>query len=198
MHTPTSHPHAPSSWQLHAQTAKMAEAGLYSSLLHPFLSEPDLDHPDALPSIGGVYLDPHSDEYFDKLVKALELDGPLYAKVNPNMMDQFKGILDKYPDAFHLPGTPLGTMKGFCHNIDTSDLSPVHQLPYRLHFNLVSISSPSLPSQLLHHKPVNLVMSTSPPLRKFKYGMAVYADLSRYTHIYSLMVLLPVVHMSCH
>ena len=97
----------------------------------PFLSEPDLDHPDALPPTGGVFLDPHSEEYFDKLVKALELDGPLYAKVDPNTMDQFKEILRKYPEAFHLPGTPLGTIKGFYHNIDTGDSPPVYQLPYR-------------------------------------------------------------------
>ena len=131
MHTRASHPHAPPSWQLHAQTADMAQAGLDSSLLHPFLSEPDLDHPDALPPTGGVFLDPHSEEYFDKLVKALELDGPLYAKVDPNTMDQFKEILRKYPEAFHLPGTPLGTIKGFYHNIDTGDSPPVYQLPYR-------------------------------------------------------------------
>ena len=123
MHTKTSHPHAPPSWQLHAQTAEMAQAGLDSSLLHPLLSEPDLDHPDALPPTGGVYLDPLSDEYFDKLVKALELDGPSYAKVDPNIMD--------HPEAFHLPGTPLGTIKGFYHNIDTGDSPPVYQLPYR-------------------------------------------------------------------
>ena len=109
----------------------MAQAGLDSSLLHPFLSEPDLDHPDALPPTGGVYLDPHYDEYFDKLVKASELDGPLYAKVDPNTMDQFKEIIRKYPEAFHLPGTPLGTIKAFYHNIDTGDSSPVYQLPYR-------------------------------------------------------------------
>ena len=131
MHTRTSHPHAPPSWQLHAQTAQMARAGLDSSLLHPFLSEPALDHPDALSPTGGVYLDPHSDEYFDKLVKALELDGLLYAKMDPNTMDQFKEILRKYPEAFHLPGTPLGTIKGFYHNIDTGGSPPLYQLAYR-------------------------------------------------------------------
>ena len=122
MHTRASHPHAPPSWQLHAQTAEMAQVGLDSSLLHLFLSEPDLDHPNALPPTGGVYFipptggvyfDPHSDEYFDKLVKALELDGPLCAEVDPNTMDQFKEILHKYPEAFHLPGTPLGKSKDF-------------------------------------------------------------------------------------
>ena len=115
----------PPSWQLHAQTAEMAQAGLDSSLLQPFLSEPDLDHPDALPPTAEVYLDPHSEEYFDKLVKALELDGPLHAKVDPNTMDQFKEILRKYPEAFHLPGTPLGTIKRFYHNIDIGDSPPV-------------------------------------------------------------------------
>ena len=131
MHTRASHPHAPPSWHLHAQTAEMAQAGLDSSLLHPFLSEPDLDHPDTLSPTCGVYLDPHSDEYFDKLVKTLELDGPLYAKVDPNTMDQIKEILRKYPEAFHWSDTPLGTIKGFYHNIDIGDSPPVYQLPYR-------------------------------------------------------------------
>ena len=46
-------------------------------------------------------------------------------------MDQFKEILCKYPGAFHLQGTPLGTIKGFYHNTDTGDSPPVYQFPYR-------------------------------------------------------------------
>ena len=109
----------------------MARAGLDSSILSPFLSEPDLDHPNAMPPPEGAYLDPYSDEYFAQLVTALELDGPMYSHVDPNIMSEFKQILRKYPTAFHLPGTPLRTIKGFSHNIDTGDSPPVYQLPYK-------------------------------------------------------------------
>ena len=125
----SSHPSSPS-WQLHAQTTEMARAGLDSSILSPFLPEPDLDHPDALPTTGGVYLDPYANEYFDKLVAALELDSPIYANIDSEVIVKFKEILRNYPEAFHLPGTPLGTIKGFYHNIETGDSPPVYQLPY--------------------------------------------------------------------
>ena len=125
------HPPTSKSWQLHAQTAEMARAGLDSSILSQFLSEPDLDHPNAMPPPKGAYLDPYSDEYFAQLVTASELDGPMYSDVDPNIMSEFKQILRKYPTAFHLPGTPLGTVKGFPHNIDTGDSPPVYQLPYK-------------------------------------------------------------------
>ena len=124
--------HSSLSWQLHAQTAEMARAGLDSSILSPFLPEPDLDHPEALPPTGQVYLDPYSDEYFDKLVAALELDSPMYANIDSEVIAKFKEILRKYPEAFHLPRTPLGTINIlFYHNIDTGDSPPVYQLPYR-------------------------------------------------------------------
>ena len=84
----SSHPSSPS-WQLHAQTAEMARAGLDSSILSPFLPEPDLDYPEALPPTGGVHLDPYSDEYFDKLVAALELDSPMYANNNSEVIVKF-------------------------------------------------------------------------------------------------------------
>ena len=72
-------------------------------------------------------MDPYSDEYFDKLVAALELDSLMYANIDPEVIVKFKEILRKYPEAFHLPGT----IKGFYHNIDTGDSLPVYQLPYR-------------------------------------------------------------------
>ena len=84
-----------------------------------------------MPHHEGAYLDPYSDEYFDQLVIALELDGPMCSHVNPKIMSEFKQILRKYPTAFHLPGTPLGTIKGFSHNIDTGDSPPIYQLPYK-------------------------------------------------------------------
>ena len=130
MHTRASYPHAPPHGSCMLKLLKWLKLGwthpscthFYQSLIWNILM---------LYLPGGVNLDPHSDEYFDKLVKALELDGPLYAKMDPNTMDQFKEILRKYPEAFHLPGTPLGTIKGFYHNIDTGDSPPVYQLPYR-------------------------------------------------------------------
>ena len=125
-----SHPSSPS-WQVHAQTAKMVWAGLDSSILSPFLPEPDLDHPEALPLTEGVYLDPYSDEYFDKLVAALELDSPMYTNIDSKVIVKFKEILRKYPEPFHLPGTPSGTIKGFYHNTYTGDSPPAYQLPYR-------------------------------------------------------------------
>ena len=97
----------------------------------PFLPEPDLDHPEAITPTGRVYLDPYSDEYFDKLAAALELDSPMYANIDSEVIVKFKEILRKYLEAFHLPGTPLGTIKGFYHNIDTRDSPPVYQLPYK-------------------------------------------------------------------
>ena len=86
------HPPTSKSLQLHAQTAEMGQAGLDSSILSPFLSEPDLDHPKTMPPPEGLYLDANSEEYFQKLVKALELDGPMYSHVDPYIMSQFKQI----------------------------------------------------------------------------------------------------------
>ena len=63
-HMGGTHPLTSKSWQLHSQTAEMARAGLHSSILSPFLSEPDLDHTNAIPPPEGAYLDPYSDEYF--------------------------------------------------------------------------------------------------------------------------------------
>ena len=96
----SSHPSSPS-WQLHARTAKMAQAGLDSSILSPILPEPDLEHPEALPHTGRVYLDPYSDEYFDKLVAALELESPMYVNIDSEVIVKFKEILRKCPEAFH-------------------------------------------------------------------------------------------------
>ena len=55
------------SWQLYAQTAEMTKAGLDSSILSPFLPEPYLHHPNAMPPPEGAYLDPNSDEYIQRL-----------------------------------------------------------------------------------------------------------------------------------
>ena len=63
-HTGDTHPPTSKSWQLHPQTAEMARTRLDSSILSPFLSEPDFDHPDAMPPPEDAYLVPYSDEYF--------------------------------------------------------------------------------------------------------------------------------------
>ena len=109
----------------------MAQAGLDSSFLSPFLPEPDLNPPHVFPPAESVGLDPHSEEYFQKLVAALDLDTDIYAHVNPVIMKQFKELIRKYSHAFHLPGSPLGTIKCYPHHIATGDLPPVYCLPYR-------------------------------------------------------------------
>ena len=105
----------------------MAQAGLDSSILSPFLPEPDLD----IPPVENVGLDPHSEEYFQKLVTALDLETENYAHVDPGIMQQFKDLIRKYSHAFYLPGSELSTITGFHHNIPTGDSPPVYHLPYR-------------------------------------------------------------------
>ena len=83
----------------------MANAGLDSSYLSPFLPEPDLDPPYVYPPAEIVDLDPHSEEYFQKLVAALDLDTESYAHVDPTIMTRFKDLIRKYAHAFYLPGT---------------------------------------------------------------------------------------------
>ena len=118
-------------WKIDQQKSEMTCAGLDSSILSPFLPEPESDHPHAFPPTDSGGLDPHSDEYFNKLVHALELDSRTYSHVDPVTMQQFKVLLHKYPEAFYLPGSQLGTINGFYHNIDTGQSPPVYRLPYR-------------------------------------------------------------------
>ena len=109
----------------------MAQAGLDSSFLSSFLSEPDLDPPHVFPPAENVGLDPHSEEYFQKLVATLDLDKDIYAHVNPVIMKQFKELIRKDSHAFHLPGSPLGTIKGYYHHIATGDSPIVYCLSYK-------------------------------------------------------------------
>ena len=87
--------------------------------------------PTCIPPVEIVDLDPHSEEYFQKLVAALDLDIDSYAHVDPTTMTRFKELIRKYPHAFYLQGTSLNTIKGFHHNILTGDSPPVYRLPYR-------------------------------------------------------------------
>ena len=121
----------PQSWSLQAQTSEMTKAGLDSSYLSPFLPEPDLDPPHVHPPVEDVSLDPHSEEYFQQLVAALDLETDTYAHVDLAIMSKFKALIRKYSHAFYLPGSELTPITGFHHNIDTGDSPPVYRLPYR-------------------------------------------------------------------
>ena len=90
-------------WKVSDQLAEMQHSGLDSSILSPFFPEPDIDHPNMFPPTGTVHLDPHSEEYYQKLVEALELDTQAYSHVSPEILTQFKALIRKYPMAFHLP-----------------------------------------------------------------------------------------------
>ena len=129
----TSIPHRP--WQVKDQQQEMIQAGLDSSILAPFLPEPDIPHPSAFPPTSPIHLDPKSDEYFEKVCTALELDGPLYSHLDPKLREEFKALVKKYSEIFYLPGSPLGTVKGFYHNIDTGTSPPMYKLPCRKSFS---------------------------------------------------------------
>ena len=118
-------------WKVSDQFAEMQQSGLDSSILSPFLPEPDIDHPNIFPPTSDVRLDPHSEEYYQKLVEALELDTQAYFHVNPEIMTQFKARIRKYPTAFHLPGAELCPVTGLNHNISRGDSPPVYHMPYR-------------------------------------------------------------------
>ena len=119
------------SWQPQQQREEMKKAGLHLSLLSPFLDDYDTDHPHALPSTDPVYLDPYTEEHYETLVNTLDLDSPTYSNISENVISNFRNLLRRYPEAFHIPGSPLGTIKGFYHNIDTGESPPVYKLPYR-------------------------------------------------------------------
>ena len=51
-------------WDLNQQKSEMAKAGLDSSLLAPFLPEPESDHPHEFPPLDSTVLDPHSQEFY--------------------------------------------------------------------------------------------------------------------------------------
>ena len=93
----------PQSWSLQAQTSEMTKAGLDSSYLSLFLPEPALDPPHVHPPVEDVSLDPHSEEYFQQLVAALDLETDTYAHVDLAIMSKFKALIRKYSHAFYLP-----------------------------------------------------------------------------------------------
>ena len=83
------------------------------------------------PPVEDVSLDPHSEEYFQQLVAALDLETDIYAHVDLAIMSKFKALIRKYSHASYLPGSELTPITGFHHNIDTGDSPPVYRLPYR-------------------------------------------------------------------
>ena len=119
------------SWKVCDQLAEMDQSGLDSSILFPFLLEPDTDTPNIFLPSDDVHLDPYSEEYFQKLVEALDLDTSTYSYVSPEILIQFKVLLRKYPAAFYFPGALLHPIKGFHHDIHTGDAPPVYRMPYR-------------------------------------------------------------------
>ena len=123
------------SWQVKDQQQEMVQAGLDSSILAQFLPEPDIPHPSELPPTDPIHLDPKSDEYFEKVRTALELNSRLYSHLDPKLRKEFKALVKKYPETFYLPGSPLGTVKGFYHNIDTGTSPPMYKLPYCKRFS---------------------------------------------------------------
>ena len=108
----------------------MHQSGLDSSILSSFFPEPDIDHPHIFPPSGDVHLDPYSEEYFQKLVETLDLDTFTYSHLSSEILTQFKVLLRKYPTAFYLPGAVLHPIRGFNHNIHTSDAPPVYCMSY--------------------------------------------------------------------
>ena len=126
----TSSPSTPSG-KPHSQSLHVTSSVQDSSLLSPFLENNQFEHPNAFPPTEKANLLLHCQEFFSQLTDALQLNSPKYAHVPSFVMDKFKALLRKYPQAFHLPNSPLSPIKGFHHNIETGDSPPVYKLPYR-------------------------------------------------------------------
>ena len=93
--TNLSHTHKP--WQIYSLNTEMINAGLDSSVLSPFSDTYESsDKPEFLPTTDAP-LDPHSQEYHEKLVAALGLDSDSYSHVDPDIMKQLKQYLHEFP-----------------------------------------------------------------------------------------------------
>ena len=102
-----------------------------SSILSQFLENSPREPDHALPPESMSNIDVFSEEYYLKLVDALDLNTAAYSHVPPDIISKFCALIRKYPQVFYLPDTPLSTIKGFQHNIDTGEARPVYRLPYR-------------------------------------------------------------------
>ena len=124
---------APKQWKRSVQTKEMEDSGLSSSMLSPFcedLPEFDSQGPE-FPPVEELNCDPYSSAYTDAVFQALDLDGPEYSTVDPDIMKRFKELICQYPTVFLLPGNPLRAVQGFKHRIDTGDAPPVYSHPYK-------------------------------------------------------------------
>ncbi len=101
-----------------------------SSLLSPYLEQCSFTE-NEFPTTQPATLHHTSSEYHSKLVETMELDTHKYAHVPEEIMSALKDLVRQYPQAFFLPNSPLSTIKGFYHNINTGDSPPVYRLPYR-------------------------------------------------------------------
>ena len=117
---------------LHAQeTPQESLLELDSSFLAPYLETTELENNQAFPptGTGNNVIQSFSKEYFCQFFAALELDAPSYAHM-PRSIIEFKSLFHKYQHVFHLPNSPLSTIKGFSNTIPTGDSPPVYRLTY--------------------------------------------------------------------
>ena len=102
-----------------------------SSILSPYIKCTKRHQANSFSPIGNSNIQPHLEEYFGKILHALELDTPSYAHVPRSILTQFKSLLHDFQHVFHLPDSPLSIIKGVYHHIPTGDSPPVYRLPYR-------------------------------------------------------------------
>ena len=94
-------------WKLTEQENELKAAGLDSSILSPFTEQPEIEELHALLPSEPPHLDPTSDDYFDQLVSALQLDTDRYKHVGANVLQEFKKSVKECTHLFYLPGSPL-------------------------------------------------------------------------------------------
>ena len=94
---------------------------------------------------------PYSGKDFQELAKALDLDTDNYPHVTLDILDKFKQLLQTYPTAFHLPGSQLSMIKGFQHNINTDNDTPVYKLTYHKSPSELPAIKEKLPHMLTLH-----------------------------------------------
>ena len=122
-------------WQVKDQQQEMVQAGLDSSILVPFLLEPDIPHPSELLPTNPIHLDPKSDKYFEKACTALELDGPLYSHLDPKLREEFEALVKKYL-RFLFARIPLELLRVSTTILIRTSTSPLmYKLPYRKSFS---------------------------------------------------------------
>ena len=89
-------PPKPKQWKLTEQENELKAPGLDSSILSPFTEPPDIEELHALPPFEPPYLDPTSDNYFDQLVAALQLNTDCYKHASANVLQESKKLVKEY------------------------------------------------------------------------------------------------------